>query len=76
MTGDLYLLNAVWLGLLLFLIAAILPYTRKIVVMMLPFGLVIGWQYVRELIHTTNDRLGEGDQVVEIPPPANNNNKR
>lgn len=54
MTGELYLLNALWLGALLVILARIGPallwWIGRIVVLCLPFGLVAGFHVVQSII--------------------------
>jgi len=68
-TGDLYLLNALWIGGGLCIVAMILTpsikVVRFIVVMMLPYGVVVGFRFVRDAIAETHR------QIHTIPPPAN-----
>lgn len=53
MTGDLYLLNALWIGAALCITGALLPriftVLRIIVVMCLPFGIVAAWHTVQDI---------------------------
>lgn len=78
MTGDLYLLNALWIGAALVIIGTLLPtlwrVVRFVIVMCLPFGLVAGWHVARDVVaatreHMAGDEPGQGDNVVPMKEP-------
>lgn len=73
MTGDLYLLNALWIGGALCLLAYALPTVfkvlRVIVVMCLPFGLVAAFhtmQDIRDVIRKAKTPAAP-DNVTPLP---------
>lgn len=69
MTGEFYLLNALWLGALLCLIGYALPTVFKvlrfIIIMCLPFGVVAGWQVSCNIIRTTRQAMGDDGTANE-----------
>lgn len=66
MTGDLYLLNALWFGAGLVLLGILLPRILKVLrfvlLMCLPFGFVAAWQVVgdiRKAVKSMNEKEGD-----------------
>lgn len=75
MTGDYYLLNALWIGAALCITGMLLPrlftVVRFAIVMCLPFGLVALWHVAQDVIATTRkmreDETAPPDNVTPMP---------
>tara|TARA_Y100000310_G_scaffold300671_1_gene336533 strand:+ start:1923 stop:2162 length:240 start_codon:yes stop_codon:yes gene_type:complete len=72
MSGEFYLLNALWFGAALILIGALLPtiwrVLRFVIIMCIPFGLVAAFHVSRDIATATREvmRRDERDNVTSI----------
>lgn len=68
MTGEFYLLNALWVGAALYLIGRFLPHILRLIRYLLPHGLVVAFDYSSDVIKVTNALRNEDGIAGEDKP--------
>ena len=72
MAGEFYLLNALWIGAALFIIASIIPYVWRVVwfviIMLTPFGIVAAYQTYRDIRDKFNALDATPTPPVNVTP--------